>query len=399
MSPIVSDPHNHVPEVSSEDLWGDAENLPRCPKHSSTVIPPRRPPPETNSQVAAQNPRAGLRIEPTPHRRQTDAPATPLEIQEIDGKVVRLDPELPPQPRIPRQAAAPQPIIRKNLGSAAREWGRAPKPSLRWTLAICLGISSLIIGGLILLPFINRPNATEAGRNVLTVEASEQITADELITALLDRRLEAEQLFVKFATTTVADDLSTIVRDPESVTPLIRASKRTMLISGNWQLPDNCQWNIHQNRSLSFAKLEGILPDFSSFSTYFLISEGQLLIDWKATTGYGTATFDDLANNQGNPAEIRGRIIPTDYYSPVFPESEFQSYQLIAPDNQSAIWCYARRNHVAQTKLSSLFHGGIILKPITTDIKVTLRLEHAPEKALPNQWMIGEMLHEEWITP
>lgn len=190
-----------------------------------------------------------------------------------------------------------------------------------------------------------------------------------------------------------------MVRDRIEVEPLIRSNRRTVVDPKHWAPENGAQWEIHQNGQLPFALLKGTMPDYSDFSAYFVMSGQQLLIDWKATTGYGTATFDELARKQGNPAEIRGLISLSGHYSPVFPESEFRSYLLESPDGETVIWCYTRRGDPVDEQIQAIITGGAILRSSSNAHKVTLRLEQASEHALPNQWLIEELLHKDWIEP
>jgi len=401
MHPIVSDPHNHVPEVSSDDLWGDAEDLPLLAYRPSTILPPRRPPPEAPSPTATGARQEGLRIESAPQRRPADEASTPLDVQKIDGSVIRLDPEAPTQPRMPRQEVKPQPVFKKAAGAETSEWGSTKKLPVRWILVIGAGITSIIIAALLMLPFINRSNAIgqRPGQIDLAVDTTDAIEDAVLIEQLLNLQPEAGALFRKYRTVATADDLATVVRDPRTIIPLIRANNRSVLISKRWNPSEGAVWNVLPANGKPFGLLSGIYPDFSKFNAYFVMEEDQLRLDWKATSGYGTATFDQLSNNQGDPAEIRATIIPSDYYSPVFPETEFRSYQLFSPDNMKAVWCYASLGSPAAKSLARLFQGGTILKATKSPQKATLRLERGPEGALPNQWLVAEMLHEEWISP
>jgi len=123
-----------------------------------------------------------------------------------------------------------------------------------------------------------------------------------------------------------------------------------------------------------------------------------LHLDWKATTGYGTATFGELARNQGDAKEIRARIQSSRFYTAIYPEAEYQSYQLVSPDASEAVWGYTRRGEAADSLLGKLFWSGEILDNSVEQKKVTVRLERGPAGSLPNQWQIAEMLHNEWLN-
>jgi hypothetical protein len=122
-------------------------------------------------------------------------------------------------------------------------------------------------------------------------------------------------------------------------------------------------------------------------------------LDWKASTGYGSADFAALAAGTGSASEIRGWLKQTDYYTSVFPEAEFQSYRFSSPDQNTSIWAYSRRDSDSHREIDMHFKGGNIIAGSDEAKKFTLRLERGSEGAAPNQWAVAELLHKEWIEP
>jgi len=218
--------------------------------------------------------------------------------------------------------------------------------------------------------------------------------------ALVIRQQEAEQVFRAFASATAVEDILPLVRDWRGVESLVRTNRRPARVSKAWVPPSNTLWSVMDNDGCFFGLLEGFLPDYSAFGAYVVMADKQLFLDWKATTAYGTATFDDLERQQGDPAEIRARIIMSGFFTATFPEAEYQSYQLLSPDNSRTIWGYARRGTAADAALATILQlDGIPETTVVPPQKVTVRLDHGPAGALPNQWLIGEILHKDWITP
>jgi hypothetical protein len=314
--------------------------------------------------------------------------------------VVRLTPEEPAHPRIPRQAVAHEkaPVRRREV--EGRDWGSAGKLPLPWVIGISAGVLGVVIAALSLLPLINRSNAAGArDRSVLAVDQEQVLKSAEVIEEFLSREEEAERIFGIYTSTAILDDLLPFVRNANTVAPLIRASDRTTFVSKKWEPDGKSKWSVPSVAGKPFGQLQGTLPDFSPFTAYFALENDKLVLDWNATTGYGSATFEELAEGRGDPSGIRGTISPVTYYSAVFPESEFRSFQLISPDRAKAIWCYTRRGEPADAAISRLFLSGDILGPNPEPRKVTLRLEPGPDEALPNQWLVADLLHEEWISP
>ena len=77
MDTNLIDPHNHVPEVTPDDEWGDAEGLHPNFDAAATILPPKR----QRTDEAPGRANEGLRIESTQIRRENSEPAQTLEVQ------------------------------------------------------------------------------------------------------------------------------------------------------------------------------------------------------------------------------------------------------------------------------------------------------------------------------
>lgn len=400
----LADPHNHVPEVTPADEWGDADGLHPNFNAAATVLPPKRIKAEgPSSNQPGRNNGDGLRIESKPQRRENAESGQQLEVQQIDGSVVRLDPEEPSVARVPRHIAfhelparEPEDIARRGEG---KEWGRSRSQSFRWILGTGAGVATMVVVAMMMLPSINKSNAAREGEGGPILAPEEDVKGSEALNAMLSRQPEAEQLFKRYASALIADDALPLLRNPESVESFFRASFRPGIVSKDWVPGDDTQWSVYEAEGVQYGILEGTLPDFNKFQAYMIFSGNQLYLDWKASTAHGSATFEELSKQEGNPAEIRAMISPAGFYTAVFPEAEYQSYQFVSADKEQAIWCYARKDDRANAALAPLFKTGIIVNSAPEQLKVTLRLERGPDGALPNQWVIAEMLHKDWLIP
>ena len=390
------DPHNHVPEVSPDDGWGDAEGFNQTPTAAS-LLPPRRViadrPPENPAE-----PEVGLRIEADVTRLETPDSAQQIEIQELGSEVVRLDQMMPAPSKVERQIKFQQrpasDPARKRIG---HHWGIGQQHSVRWIIGSGLGIAGIVTASLFLLPIINAPNLARAGpRQEVLIE--DEIDGAEAMNLMLTKQTEASQIFHAFATASQVDEILFIVRDGAALEPVIRSRWQPIPVPKQWSPSNTSVWGVRPIHDRPCGVLQGNFPDGSEFTAYFTNDGNRLLLDWKATTGFGTATYTQLKQGEGEATEIRGEIYSADYYSAVWPEADYQSYRLNSPDRQSTVWCYARRGDAADAKLGPIFRKGEIIGEAEASRKVTLRLERGPADALPNQWLIGELLHVEWVS-
>jgi len=403
MQSSLSDPNNHVPEVTPDDVWGDPAGLQSASNGLGTVLPPKRP--RDGAPSSSSKDSEGIRIGETMGMRPSEEPEARLEVQEIDGTVVRLDPEEPPAPRVPRHFTFQERPAKVRVDplqrGESRDWGLSRKPSVRWILGTGVGVVTVVVVAMMLLPLINQSNAARPrqGDSVMVVDTTDDVKGSEALNAMLSRQEEAEQLFRKFASAAIVDDVLPLLRDQAKVAPLLRQSGWNARVSKDWVPPDTTTWNVYDVDGAPYGVLEGNLPDYTRFSAYFLLEENQLHLDWKATTRHCTAAYDELARSSGNPGEIRAMIEPCGYYTAAYPEADYRSYQFASPDGEITIWCYTRKGDAADLSLGRLFQDGAILKSSSEPRKVTLRLQRGPAESFPNQWQVAEVLNTDWIIP
>jgi hypothetical protein len=408
MATPLDDPRNHAPAVSPDDGWGDMYLIAAPLEHrqvaAPVVLPPKRTPATRAESTDHDRIETGLRIDITPQPREADEPPFHLEVEEINGSVVRLDAVIEPPPKVPRQNTfkprrATEEQIRHGEG---REWGRASRHSLAWILGSSLGIAAVVVVSLMMLPMINESNAARPrpGQIELVVDSDDTPEGVEALNAMVARRPQAFALFTRFAVASSAEEILPTVRDPDGIQPLLGNPAGPLVDNSKWSLPAETTWGALENEGLVYGLLEGPLPDFARFRCYVVVdTDHALRIDWKATTAFGSADFNQLAAGSGDPSEIRAWISPTGFYTAVFPEADFQSFQLVAPDRRESIWCYTRRGDATDQELSNQFMEGEILKADQQSVRITVRLARGPDGSLPNQWLIEELLHQEWITP
>lgn len=394
------------PDITADDVWADPECL---HDGGQRMLPPKRPGSLNGKSASPGGQEGGLRIGPG-LQASTATPETVqagLEVAVISGEVVRLDPEIPSVGRVPRQftfhqRSADGRELRHRTGET-HEWGRSRKAtprSILWVATCCLAVSSVVVGAMMMLPRINRSNAMELrpGQTELVI-AEDTRDAAKPITEMLARQNEAESLYHTWLTATSKDDISHLIRNPETVLPRIPGNALPGLAPDQAMPERGVIWNAFERGGLVFGMLEGALPDHTAFAAYFVIVDDTLQMDWEATTAYGSADFATLARREGDASEIRGWVKPSDFYTLAFPEAQYQSYQLLSPDQSASLWLYAPLGDPVHRQLSGEFEGGGILSGTPQPKKFTLRLKAGSEDALPNQWSIVELLHKDWIAP
>lgn len=403
MNTRLSDSNNLVPKVSPDDAWVDPDEALSGSLTKPFVLPARRTVADSSPSRAPQA--VGLRIESNPARGEPADVVGRIEVQEIGSSVVRLDHGVPPPPKVERQYTFHERPAReesgKNRNGESREWGMVRRHPVLWIVGMGAVVCLLVISSLMLLPAINAPNVP--GKNpvewALRAEEVDKVEGMEALNLLLTQQPEARQIFRAYAQATRVEEIVPLIKDGKMLEETLRREWDPLMLPSSWAPDDDSSWNIQEFDGQAYAVMDGYLPDKSKFSAYFTRQAGRLVLDWKASVGFGTATFDELVEGKGDAAEIRGEISAADYYSATWPEAEYQNYRLTSPDRKNSIWCYVRRGEATEAVIAPLFTPGAILGESKTTWKITLRLARGPAESLPNQWLVGEMLHINWATP
>ena len=400
MTPPVSDSQNPVPEPSPEDDWGDAVQLVRDDAGGSSVLPARRQPTEKTVVTIIES----EEDETTEDQETSHIPDSPLgkgkiRVREIIGrKVKRLRSEKPTVDKIARKEAAFEEAKNERWEIEDKEWSGVQTFQTKWMLGIAAGVIVLILTCLALLPMLNKGKEDGSREQLIRQEIGQHIEQrDAAMEELLVKRDEAEAIFEDYASAPVIDDVLPLLKDTREVEPLLRSVGHEAKVSKQWEVSENAVWSLHLVNEKPYAELVGEFPDFTKFDAYFGLKGDNLFLDWKATTGYCSASYEELKQGEGDASEIRGTVNPANLYTLAYPEGEYQCYQLVSPDQNHMIWCYAKVGTDVSTRLAKLFVGGGIVQQQVQPVNVTLKLVRGPNGALKNQWLIEELLHEQWI--
>jgi hypothetical protein len=404
---MQNDPKNRElmqPDVPQVDIWEDAACLEEMSTRPLLALPAKQVPRAHKERVLAPAD-SPLRIESwsLPSEENADLQPPGLEIVKINDHVLRLAPELPAVERVPRKTTfrprqADSAEDDDRLSGESAKWGIPQSHSLWWLYGAGAAIIFMVVGAMAMLPRVNRANTIQVRPGQLEL-VIDPVDADDLqhrVNAMSERQSEAQALFDAYANARTVDQVLPLLRDPATVKPLLHATGWDRLVPR--ERTANA-WAAHAENGLVYGMLTGALSDHSRFLIYCVDQGGALRIDWKASTGHGTAAFPILADGIGDPSEIRGWIAPADFYTHMFPESDYRAYRLLSPDEQVALWVFAAADGKAAAELDPLFRGGHILGGNKQARKVTLRLAPPPEGAMPNHWLLVELLHKGWIRP
>ena len=390
--------------VAPADVWDMEERPVEIQGACGTLLPATRRL-ESRRQAPARmmnEGSRGLRIDIAVATRKDPATPTKAEIKQFGGAVVKLEPlhhEEPFQANkvIPVGERVTQEGPRELQGEG-KDWGNAHAPPRFWLWSAGVAIALALIAALAYheLYLIDRKQVP--GR---ALELVEEAKVDEV-----------EGFEIGGTSEETARSMAAVyakAKTPEEVMPLIRnaerLSARLKLDWQPWNGPDNWQaelghtWEVSVKGGICHGLLCGQKPDFSRYGMFFVCEEGSLRIDWEATQGLGDADFATLNRGVGSGGVIRAYLTPETFYSLVFQEAEYAAYKMLAPDRDLVIWGYVKHGTPAETALRKVFEAEKHADAPLLEQAVTLRLAPPPKGAQKNQWLIGEMLHIDWVSP
>ncbi len=403
MKPVHFDPNNHAPKVAPDDSWGDGDSVEA--EAPLPYLPPRRVSAEKTATTAdgTQTKGAiGLRIDSVISRSEPREAPPRLEVQEIGGSSIkRLDQALPRPEKVVYQGGfkekpEPDPETEDKSGEG-EDWGNEKRISPKMLLIMGGSVLAFIILALILQPYINPPMGKSSAPSYTVVD-DETLPGTEAMDFLFKRQVEATRLYLTYLHATRVEDIIPLIKNGEGLKSILLNQWRPRDIPTSWTPDSSTIWSLSESSNPAYGVLEGTLPDQSRFAAYFVQNGSKLLLDWKATVAFSTATFDELSHATGDGSEIRGTISSSPYYDPVWPEEDYISYRLTAAKENLSIWCYARRGQTADLALAPLFRQGEIVQDEQMPQRVSLRLVHGPNPTQPNQWLIQELLQSGWLT-
>ena len=381
----------------------------------------------------------GIPTMPT-QRRHMPAPPLVVEATSVDrvaesaaaaAPVIRLSSvgkstSLVPLPPAPPQAPAPPPsapvpvpqgprTIRRDV-NAMRKMAEPPKLETQqdlevdtWGkgfhipgrfLALCGGVLVLVLPASIFLP-----SGKKAGTPLAPVGEYDLDPRLEKVVISTEHDLdensqrEVAGIATAYANAETLEEVLPLVREPQRVTATMQAEWEPMASAGAWEIPVTAKWTLHLTDRREYGLLRGDSADATPFRFYFVKDAGRIVLDWEATAGHSEVPYPLLSTGQSEGGLVRGFISPADFYSLALPEKEFKCYRITSPDTRTAIWAYARNESTAADQAGALVAKGNLPRKIQPEYRVTLVLRKPPSDALPNQWLLGELAHLEWVRP
>ncbi|MES2996478.1 MAG: hypothetical protein V4733_06680 [Verrucomicrobiota bacterium] len=333
--------------------------------------------------------------------REVEPTCELVEPEKDSEEIVRLDVNEHDAPRCTKSGVVAS-DLKKSAGGSGESpaWGRQPTGQ-RWVFYVVAATILLIVASIAAL-VIFRDEDTESPAVVPSppMEAAPALdeTGRQMMT-ILKKSDEAKTIFLTYATAGSPAELLPIIDQPEKTAPLLEKNPFQRLAPPGWspaKAPQTAAWG---QAGHAFGILSSKLPGGSPVMAFFRNTGQGLKLDWQATTGYGTATFEELAAGRGDGSVIRGFLEPAVLYTMAVPETKFECYLLASPDQSQFIWCYVPRDSRVQKDVCAAVVTTHRIPASSGDNRVTVSLRIPSTGALPNQWIIDELLAPHWVPP
>ena len=412
MDPKNHDPNNHVPEVTPEDDWGDVELTEEEQLAARKKLPKKRNddmrrPKMLQSRDEYQEPEA---IRVIPELDEDDFPVVVerLEITE-DPKSVRSkrrSREDSDSEDASRRVEPSGTAVHKPAETTVRrqddDWGTHQSHPVRWMVIGGVCILVILVAAVAIRPLISKRTAnseTAPGQSLNAVNEPAIIYDPANFDMGGNTAGEAQQMLNRYAQAKTVDEVLPMIRNSGELEPILRKQWTPLWPEGDWEVPESAEWTIRKVEDRDFACLSGPMPDLSAFQYYFLRQDGKLLIDWEASTGYGFLSFKELAKGGNHAGVIRAEVSVSDMYTFTVPDDQYVCLRMMGPDRETLLWGYLKRGSAAEQQMRRLFEPGPIIREKGYLYRVTIRIEPAPADSLPNQWIISDFLHIDWLNP
>lgn len=197
----------------------------------------------------------------------------------------------------------------------------------------------------------------------------------------------------------------------------------------------NLSWDIGHTDDVAYLILKTRDQEYLPFRVYFTCEEGELKLDWAATTAWSKVSLRAIrsaAEKKGGPIteeQLHAGVVeasglspsskpelPTEiytdsvlvrcmirkrdeFYAGPYNDLDHSAYMLLSADKMHHMWGYALRGSDLDLALRAILDHGSFVVRLKKDKRVTLRVKVNPKSAFPSQVELVELVNLEWVTP
>lgn len=266
---------------------------------------------------------------------------------------------------------------------------RGEKRQMFWMLVGGATVLAMVVAG-VLMAWLG------GGKPVVPVAASRPAEVKPEVERALQRSdasflSEAEPMARKFLEAGTIAEIVPLVRNPRLAEQRLKA----LHPDGRLEAPGMSAFNTLAEvvRSGSFLTVNVRTREQAERALHFVDSPEGIRIDWESWAGWSAMSWQEFQEKK--PVEgtlFRVKLSAVDYYNTLFAdETKWQSHRLISPDGAHALYGYAERD--------SLLNSRLRLPADTREVRLTLYLKYPPDAVAANQVLIESLAAEGWVLP
>jgi hypothetical protein len=352
----------------------------------------------------------GLRIESKIPSRPANEPAENRRIQITEhGKgVVRLESEEAP-PSVARGDSLPplQPRTSRSKEQTqlfSAEWGKISGQSTRWVWWSGGGVLAMVLIGLAIQPLLMDEDQDRTAESYEGLEVVDDLVAVDDPTVYFSENpaqvlTELQGTLETYARAKTLHEAVPVIRNAEALKGRLAKDWKSWNVQPDWTVSDSDEISYDSVGKLPYAIITGTRPDFSRYQVFLVREHGRMQVDWEATQGLGSKTFEEMRDPTTKVGEMRVIMSPVSYYTQAFPESQYRAYRLASNATDEILWGYVPTGSPAAAALVEIFNEKALFSDKPTQQAMRLRLTRGPAGASPNQWIVLDVLHKGWVTP
>ncbi len=386
------------PELNGKTLVGHGTPAPDEPPSSDEPV-----------SLAARTPGVAVIVKPREHRSRRESSTADKLSSAVYARLELPAEEAQPTFAIRTHEVAIERVAVKPKRKAAggETWSVAPAMSARTMIKAALGGVVLVSLCLALVLALNVWRRNSGASSALDYRGLEMDPKADPLDARFTMFMESPAGIQNEAIQVLAGYGA--ARTPEDAVPWLRAGDAAELRRCQWQ-PWTSRPRVDQPEMLQFAFMDGFEPpfmvawgireDFSPFCAYFVRQSGKLRLDWEATEGRCDVPIAMLPEaTDVKQALVRCELEIRAFHTRAFPEERYRSYVLNSANHLDWVWGYTTRDSKDDQTLRELLNDtSTILEPKQRE-RVTLRVTAPAERDQPNQFLITDVLHNEWLAP
>lgn len=369
------------------------------PEPRSKIVEPTTPPRTKGLRIApgnssrpASEPAAKPRIQITEHGKGVIR----LESEETHPSVARGDSLPPLQPRTSRS--------KDHAQKFSAEWGKIGGHSTRWVWRAGGGVLAMVLIGLAIQPLLVDEDQDRTAESYQSLQVVDDLVAvDDPMVYFSENPAqvlnEIQGTLETYARARTLEEALPVIRNADALKDRLTKDWRSWNVPTNWSISNSEEISYASVGKLPYAIIMGTRPDFSRYQVFLVREHGRMQVDWEATLGLGSKTFEEMKSPATRMGEMRVIMAPISYYSQTFPESQYRAYRLTSNSTDDILWGYVPNGSPAAAALAEIFNEQAVFSDKPDQQSMRLRLTRGPAGASPNQWIVLDVLHKGWVTP